>query len=313
MKKFKLDLIKSERAFKVWDSSPNSCIFNNPKFLSFYKDVEFYGVSKGEELLCCWPVYKKESSLIVPYFFYYFGPYWSKKAFALPIHSWLSLSKSVYECFLESFTKKYEDINFQLHYSLNDVRIFDWWNYGIKNKKKFLIKPRYSAIIDNIDKKKHEKIMSDYRYVRRYEIKNFKKYESKIERCEFNIESLLNLYLENLTDEENNENIKFSLSKLVDATEKNFGDIVCYKEASSNKIIYFSLILKDNNSTHLALNCAEKKWKKEGIMAWALNNLIASYKNKYSKFDFNGANSPLRGDDKHSYGASEKLFFQLKY
>ena len=34
---------------------------------------------------------------------------------------------------------------------------------------------------------------------------------------------------------------------------------------------------------------------------------------KFNSFDFNGANSPLRGDDKHSYGAEEKLYFQLKY
>lgn len=48
-------------------------------------------------------------------------------------------------------------------------------------------------------------------------------------------------------------------------------------------------------------------------MAWGTNNLINDYVGKFKYFDFNGANSPLRGDDKHSYGASEKLYFQLDY
>ena len=30
-------------------------------------------------------------------------------------------------------------------------------------------------------------------------------------------------------------------------------------------------------------------------------------------FDFNGANSPKRSDDKHSYGAEEKLYFNISY
>jgi hypothetical protein len=29
--------------------------------------------------------------------------------------------------------------------------------------------------------------------------------------------------------------------------------------------------------------------------------------------DFNGANSPRRADDKHSYGAGAELFFELSY
>jgi len=61
------------------------------------------------------------------------------------------------------------------------------------------------------------------------------------------------------------------------------------------------------------LKLAEKNWKKKGIMAWGINNLLDSYVSKFKNFDFNGANSPLRGDDKHSYGSKEKLYFHLNY
>ena len=43
---------------------------------------------------------------------------------------------------------------------------------GTKQKKKFLVKPKYSAII-NLENMDHKRIISNYRYVRRYEIKNF--------------------------------------------------------------------------------------------------------------------------------------------
>ena len=73
------------------------------------------------------------------------------------------------------------------------------------------------------------------------------------------------------------------------------------------------MVLFDKDSVHLVLNSCENNWRKKGIMAWGTNNLINDYIGKFKYFDFNGANSPLRGDDKHSYGASEKLYFQLDY
>ena len=44
-------------------------------------------------------------------------------------------------------------------------------------------------------------------------------------------------------------------------------------------------------------------------------NKVIKYLKKYNfdTLDFNGANSPNRSDDKHSYGTDYKLYFQLKY
>ena len=40
---------------------------------------------------------------------------------------------------------------------------------------------------------------------------------------------------------------------------------------------------------------------------------ISAKKRKMNYLDFNGANSPNRGDDKHSYGAGQELFFEINY
>ena len=315
MDKYKIKSINFSEAIKVWESSPNACIYNNPTFLKNYKNIEFLAALKGNEIMCCWPIFNSEKKMIIPNFFYYFGPYWSKRIAEQPKHSWLSTSSHIYSKFIDFFLQNFNEVNFQLHYSLLDIRIFDWWNYESKNKKRFKITPKYSAII-NLSKKNLKKIMSDYRYVRRYEIKNFIEMQDKLETCNQDIEKMCNLYLNNSSakyTKNEEKNLRDDIQTLCNLANKGFGKISCFKDKKTNQLIYFSVVLFDNNSVHLVLNSCEKKWKKIGIMAWGINNLLNDYINKFNSFDFNGANSPLRGDDKHSYGAEEKLYFQLKY
>ena len=42
-----------------------------------------------------------------------------------------------------------------------------------------------------------------------------------------------------------------------------------------------------------------------------LSSIMSAKNNGKKVFDFNGANSPDRGDDKHSYGAKYKLYFEV--
>lgn len=315
MSKFNFEITNVETAFQVWKRSPNRNIFNNPKFLVNFENIEFLLVKKGKgnELICCWPICRKKNSMIIPNFFYYFGPYWSENINSIPFHSLLSTTKNVYEIFIDYFTKNFDNANFQFHYTLNDVRSFDWWNFENKDKKNFIIKPKYTALIENPGRKN---ISSIFRYVRRYEIKNFKTYSSKIEKCTPKLKDILDLYLNNYSidlDSNKLREIEKDYSKIFELAESGFGEIKTYREKSSKKIIYSSICLNDDFSKHLILTCAEKGWRKNGIMAWALNEVFLETKNKYQIFDFNGANSPKRGDDKHSYGAKEKLFFEIQY
>ncbi len=316
MEKYTIKSIDLSEAIKIWDTSPNACIYNSPSFLNNFNNIRFIAVSKGNEVMCCWPIFSYEKKMIIPNFFYYFGPFWSKKITEQSVHSWLSTSSNVYLKFIDFFSKNFEEINFQLHYTLLDIRIFDWWNYESKNKKKFKIAPKYSAIIDLSKKKNLKEIMSDYRYVRRYEIKNFIEMQDKLENCDQDIEKMCALYLNNNSQKYNKnqeKSLKNDIENICNLANKGFGKINCFKEKKTNLLIYFNVVLFDKNSVHLVLNSCENKWKKLGIMAWGTNNLLNYYVNKFDKFDFNGANSPLRGDDKHSYGALEKLYFQLKY
>ena len=94
------------------------------------------------------------------------------------------------------------------------------------------------------------------------------------------------------------------------AIKNGFGKFVCFKE--NNTLQSFSLILYDKNSAHLVISLTDDKYKKKGLAALNIFSCILLAKNQNKKvFDFNGANSPDRGDDKHSYGAKFKLFFEI--
>ncbi len=144
MEKYKITSINFDIAYKIWESSPNGNIYNNPNFLKNYKNVSFLAAFKGDEINCCWPIFKfkNKKQILIPNFFYYFGPFWSKKTFELPAHSRLSTSLNIYSKFIEYLIKNYSKMSFQFHHSLLDVRAFDWWNFGNKTKKKISSKTK---------------------------------------------------------------------------------------------------------------------------------------------------------------------------
>lgn len=316
MDKYKIKKITNSVAQNFWEDSPNQNIFNNPSFLSNFKGIEIYGVFKGEELLCCWPIMKASKKILeIPNFFYYFGPFWGKKIINLPIHSWLPTSKNVYSKFIEYFKSKFSRFHFQMHYSLQDIRIFDWWDHN-KKKKYFKVFPRYTACISDLSNMNSNQIKEKYRYVRRYELKKFQQHLGDIEKFDIKKTDLFKYYI-NFADANYTLSKKKDLNKSLDLifelVQKGFGEITSIREKKTKKIIYLNLVLFDKKSVHLLINVAQKEWRKKGIITWGVDNLLNRYKSKYSIFDFNGANSPQRGDDKQSYGASEKLFFQIKF
>ena len=302
-----------DEAEKVWLTSPNANIYNNPFFLKNFKNIKFYGVFKGDEIFCCWPLYIKDKNTLVPDLSYYFGPFWTKKII-IPEHSWLSYSTKIYETFLNKFTKYYNKINFELHYTLYDIRVFDWWNYN-KKKSRFKIIPRYTAIIDNLNQKTENQIIKNYRYVRRYELKKFAQYENEIINSKIKFKNILDLYYELINiKEEDKKLLENNLKIIYKLRNTNLCELFGYRCKKTNKIVSISILLFDNNSSHLVLNIADKNWKKKGIMTWSLHKAIMFTKNKnLDIFDFNGANSPQRGDHKHSFGSETKLFFNLNY
>ena len=311
MQKYKLKKITEKEALNIWHNSSNSTIFTNPNFIKlFNSDCEWLCAFKGEEEICAWPLLIKKKNLIVPNFFYYLGPLW-KNYEKIKNHSWLSLSKNIYELYLEYFDKNFKKVDFQLSNNLLDVRVFDWWKYE-KKKGRYNIKPKYSALIENLDKKDDDQILSNFRYWRRRETKILYNHKNIVESNNIKFEELSNLYRNIVYKKKKklNKEILQDLKSIYKAVENGFGKFVCFRE--NNILQSFSLLLFDNDNAHLALTLTADKYKKQGLSAMNIFSCIKISKHHGKKFfDFNGANSPDRGDDKHSYGAKFKLFFEI--
>ena len=55
----------------IWQNSPNSCIYNSPKFLKNFPNISFYCAYKGSDPIMCWPVFmNKKAEMAIPAFFY---------------------------------------------------------------------------------------------------------------------------------------------------------------------------------------------------------------------------------------------------
>jgi hypothetical protein len=72
--------------------------------------------------------------------------------------------------------------------------------------------------------------------------------------------------------------------------------------------------LYDCGAANLVISSVANKWRASGLSVQNTARAIAHAQSLgLSLFDFNGANSPQRGDDKHSYGAREQLYFNVSY
>lgn len=318
MAKYLLKTISKDLFKKFWLNSPQSSIYTDPDFINLFDyDVIYWMLYKGEEEVCGWPVCldKKNANYCYPDFFYYLGPIWSKKFFFSNEHSWLSLSTNIYSEYISKFEKLYNKFKFQLHPSLRDVRIFNWHNYGTK-KKKFIINPKYTAIIDNINNKKENDIKGNFRYWRRNEIKKISENKNFYISEDYKNNEIIDLYLgvyRNKNNKISRTSIKALEIILRNSQKKNFIKVLTLKNRENKSPVSTTINILEKNKTNLLANATDLNFKNQGCNAYLIFKTIMMIKNLGKNiFDFNGANSPQRADDKHSFGSYPDLFFEIE-
>lgn len=305
-----------DQGLEFWNTSPHASIFTHPQVLSrLSRQVDWWLASKGEEPLCLWPVCLPDGfSVGLPWFSYYVGPLWSAAAAGMPAHRWLVRSTEVYEGFIAEFLSIYGTIHACLPPGLIDVRVFDWWNYHDQTKPRFRINPRYTACLDNLQGQSEVQIKAGFRRVRRWELtKNLggDRFEQS-DRC--TVDELIHLYSEVMArqgaDVDNwTEN---EIRTLVELVEEDYGEIVSFKEKGRDTVCAALLMLYAKGTANLVLSLTDSAFRQSGLPALLIYSSIMRAKEKgLTCFDFNGANSPNRGDDKHSYGAYPVLYFEI--
>jgi hypothetical protein len=311
-----IKLIEPQEALSFWNNSQQGSVFTHPHVLAKLSiKVDWWLAIKGKQPQCLWPVCLPDGNNVgLPDLTYYVGPFWSNQVYPLPAHRWLARSIEVYETFIESFLNKYDRIHACLPKGLNDVRAFDWWNYHDKNRPRFTIRPRYTAIISDLNNKSYKQIIADFRQLRRRELRNIEGFPPPPRAENWSTEDLIRLYLDvmNPEDMDITERNSKMIPILTDLVKSGFGEVVAFKDPSSEKIIAICLLLFGKSEANMALNLVDSNWRSSGLPALLITESINTSQMKgMSSFDFNGANSPNRGDDKHSYGALPALYFEI--
>ena len=301
-----------------WNESPHSSVFTHPDVLrSLSEDVHWWMAYKGNQPQCLWPVCITDDNQIgLPDLTYYVGPLWSHTVYPMPAHRWLSRITDVYEGFIETFLERYSALQACLPKGLHDVRPFDWWNYHQPHKPRFEINPRYTACIYDLDKKNEKSIVADYRQLRRRELRSIENSGPPPRTEETTVDSLLNLY--ETVMERQDADIEAKRQKeiiaLNDLVNQGFGEVIGFQDPKSKTTIAACLLLYAKREANMVLNLVDSNWLSSGLPAWMITESIKTAQSRgMTTFDFNGANSPNRGDDKHSYGAVPVVYFLIKY
>jgi len=314
--KFSFKLATEEDAQVFWRLSPDSTFFTNPKVLVFcHKFVDFWILKKGEEPIAYWPILVNEDNQCISLdFFYYVGPCWSAAFHKKSPSKQFQDSINGYQVMIETLLLKYGSLNFSLSPSVFDVRAFSWWNYNSSELNKFLIKPKYTAQIGNLNKISFLELENNLRHDRRRAIKKFKlEPQFKFENS-FSFKDVINLYENTLLKSGTNSTHKSNLvlGKLYDLSNMNMGYSRGIIDSGSKELVCVSIVLESKSVANLVLSVTNMEYRDTGITSFInYENLKIAKSNEIETFDFNGANSPHRGGDKHSYGASPKLYFDL--
>ncbi|TVQ81052.1 MAG: GNAT family N-acetyltransferase [Bradymonadales bacterium] len=318
MSRFRIDKIDSVVAGSLVENSPYLSVFVVPEVLeNLSPRVDWWLVSKGDEPLCVWPVtLNSEGRVQLPGFTYYVGPLWLKSMDDLPGHRSLSETSGAYELFIRTFIENYREVRASLPLGLLDVRAFDWWNYHEPTLKRFVIRPRYTALIDRLDQQTEQEIISGFRELRRRELRRVEKFLGGLLADRAGAEELVALYGKTLERQGKSfqETTKKQIGRLAELVDTPHAEVFSFRSKETGECVSAVLLLYDPFSAHMVLNLLHEDSRKTGLGPWTVTQSILGAKSRGClRYDFNGANSPNRGDDKHSYGSRPSLHFQVEY
>jgi lipid II:glycine glycyltransferase (peptidoglycan interpeptide bridge formation enzyme) len=305
-------------AEEFWHKAPHASVFIKPAVLeNLAVSIDWWGCFSNENLIATWPICINQLNRVyTPEFSYYVGPLLSTEQVNQPEHRKSSALIKIFSSFARFFEMNYKEFEFCLDSSFIDIRFFLWENHNLTSNVKYQIIPRYTAQINNLQVLNEHDIQSKFRSVRRQNIKyaNQHGFIHEINHSTKCINEATSMYRSTLNRQgvNTNEHTIEQIEKLITNTPNEYTSFV---EIYSNKkkLAFFSLLLHSQKTANLVLNMTDNEYRNTGLPSLGIyNTIIAAKKLGCDQFDFNGANSPNRADDKHSYGAEPVLYFHIK-
>lgn len=305
------DRIESGAANELWTASPHATVFTRPDVLRrFFDDVHWWGASKNGRLVTAWPV--PLDGLGRPTssgWFYFVGPIWNRSAYPPVPHRALSGTLPIYTGLIDALVMTYGGFNASLPPPQTDVRAFTWWRY--EEGAPVEVRQRYSARIEALASRSFEDVLGGMRQVRRYEMRRSLSatsidWSSQIEPAE-----LASVYLQRVPG--NEVEVLAKARRLLAIIEDGAGFTSVARDTEGSAIAVIAALC-DDAMGNLVVSSVTDAWRSSGV---GVHNMIHALQHArrlgLDRFDFNGANSPSRGDDKHSYGAEPVLYFEVAF
>lgn len=296
-------------------SSRHGTFFSNPKVLvKIFDYIDWWGYFEGDELVCVWPIALDKNQMPIQKFFftYYVGPMWARRLPEIPVHKSSSYANKVYNSFLDLFSQSYKLVTTILPIELQDVRPFIWRNQN-REDETHEIEIKYTAEIELNDL---NFILENFRQVRRWELKNANLDGLEFIYDHFEIANIIEFYNKNIPHSELSQvtDVEHVLRRYL-SLDRNLGiRSIRVKEISSGFTVGFTLLGIHKGTVNVMVNNVDKKYKKnKSNLTTYLNYLVLDkcLKEGNRSVDFNGANSPLLADSKHSFGARAVSYFKI--
>ena len=245
----------------------------------------------------------------------YQGVLFSPNLEATSTHRKIKKNLEITDFLLEELSTLYDRIKFSIHYSVNDLRSFQWFNYHKPEKGQFKLKLRYTGILDLTTTHNNDEILMSARSVRRQEY--FKAIKNGFYSEESSDIDILN-YLQDLTYKRQEITISDRERKLVTnlseaSLSKGFGRLLICKDKIGNPASA-ALFIFDQKCGYYLIGATDPKYRKFGLGSYVIFEQIIRCKEQGLKIvDFCGINSPNRGDFKISFNAKPVPYFDVSW
>jgi len=290
-------------------------VFCRPEIATaLWGDVRWLQAVKGEEVFALWPILSEYSQSSPP-FSYYVGPIWSSALLAKSPSSGHSARRKIVEAFNAYFYDRDYRVLAETGPGDFDVRPFIWSVGSEQGASLWSIQPRFSAMITGLRTRSEEDLWSSLRSVRRQEVKRANREGSFYLSDTIDWQEVRELYWSVVGDmnSEDKHKVDQVLSRMRNLLGRKGVSSRVYRSSTNGAIASFALMVCDDKSANLILTLTAKSQKRLGMPALSMwETIIESKKLGMEVLDFNGANSPVGADEKHSYGAEPNIFFRLR-
>ena len=309
----------------AWRNSEGASLFANPNFLKSigFKSI-FYGGYKNEQLLIVWPLVEMDNEYnSPPPFSYYFGPYVVRSPVSDAPYKRYKNHYEVLNILIVKIKEVAPRIQFAVPPEFVDLRPFQWYKYHDGVDEQFSIQLKYTARMHLNEFFIPDKMIACFRPDdKRKKIKKIIKnnlLRSRKGDSSF-IDKYIELYLKTMRRTGGVVSGEY-VSILERLLELSCSNLICedvrpvvidVECLNVEDPVGFQLLILGNGSSNAIVQGVNDLGRELDVNVFLIYESIKfSIENKIYLFDFNGANSPNRADDKHAFGSIPVPFYEI--